>query len=202
MGELPPNFFGARATRTPTATSTPSATPTSPTATQTSTPAATPTRTQPPVPQKVSAVGDSVMLGAAGEIRRVVGNVEVDAQVSRQVSAGLSLLTAYRNSGRLGGMVVVQLGNNGTFTAAQFDAIMNVAGGRRVVFMTVKVPRAWEAPNNAVIRAGVSRHPNAVLADWKGASASHPEYFGSDGIHLTRSGAQAYARMIADAVGR
>jgi hypothetical protein len=143
------------------------------------------------------------MLGAAGEIRRVIKNVSVDAAVSRQVSAGISVLTSYRNSGKLGNVVVIQLGNNGTFTSRQFDQIMAVAGeSRKVVFLTLKVPRPWETPNNSVIRTGVQRHPNAVLVDWRGAGMTHPDYFGRDGIHLTGAGARAYTQLIASAIGR
>jgi hypothetical protein len=143
------------------------------------------------------------MLGAANELRRVIKNVSVDATVSRQVSAGISLLTSYRNSGRLGNVVVIHLGSNGTFTSRQFDQIMGVLGSsRKVVFVTLKVPRAWETPNNAVIRAGVGRYPNVVLADWHAAGAGHPEYFARDGYHLTGVGVRAYTQMIAAALGR
>ena len=148
-------------------------------------------------------MGDSVMLGAANELRRVIKNVGVDAAVSRQVSAGIGVLTSYRNSGRLGDVVVIHLGSNGTFTAKQFDQIMGVLGSsRKVVFVTLKVPRAWESPNNAVIRAGVGRYPNAVLADWRAVSTGHPEYFARDGYHLTGAGARAYTQTIAQAISR
>jgi hypothetical protein len=98
-------------------------------------------------------------------------------------------------------VLVVHLGNNGTFTARQFEEMMQeLQGLRRVVFVTVKVARSWEGPNNAVLAAGVARYPNAVLADWQAASAGRPDYFAPDGIHLGPAGAQAYAGLIAGSV--
>ena len=92
-------------------------------------------------------------------------------------------------------------GSNGPFSARQFDELMaELADVRRVVFVTVKVPRRWEAPNNNVIAEGVRRYPNAVLADWHTASADHPELFRPDGIHLRPAGASIYADVLAAAV--
>ena len=65
-----------------------------------------------------------------------------------------------------------------------------------VLFVNLKVPRSWEAPNNNAIMAGVTRYPNAVMVDWRAASIDHPEYFANDGYHLTTSGAQVYTNLI------
>jgi lysophospholipase L1-like esterase len=65
------------------------------------------------------------------------------------------------------------------------------------VLVNVKVPRAWEQPNNEVLADGVQQYPNAVLVDWYAASAYRPELFVQDGIHLRREGQRAYADLIA-----
>ena len=138
------------------------------------------------------------MLGAANTLAPTVGNIEVDAEVGRQVSATIDLLRAYRDAGRLGDVVVVHMGNNGTFSANQFDQMMEVlANVRRVVFVNLKVPRSWEGSNNTVLAEGVTRYPNAVLVDWHAASVDRPDFFWSDGIHLRPEGAQYYAQLIA-----
>ena len=149
----------------------------------------------------VTAIGDSVMLGAANTLAPTVGNIEVDAEVGRQVSTAIDLLRAYRDAGRLGEVVVVHMGNNGTFSASQFDQMMEVlANVRRVVFVNLKVPRSWEGSNNTVLAEGVTRYSNAVLVDWHAASVDRPDFFWSDGIHLRPEGAQYYAQLIAAAV--
>jgi hypothetical protein len=148
----------------------------------------------------VTAIGDSVMLSAASTLAASVGSIEVDAAVGRQVSAAIDLLQTYRDAGRLGQIVVVHMGNNGTFTAGQFDQMMEVlAGVPRVVFVSLTVPRDWEGSNNTVLAEGVARYPNAVLVDWHAASLDRPDFFW-DGIHLRPEGAQYYAELIAAAV--
>jgi hypothetical protein len=147
----------------------------------------------------VSAVGDSVMLGAAGKLERAMPTLTtIDAEVGFQAAAAIDVLAARRDAGELGEVVIVHIGSNGVYTAEQFDETMRVlAGVRRVVFVNVNVPRAWEQPNNEVISEGVRRYPNAVLADWYSASVNHPEYFVEDGVHLQIKGQRVYADLIA-----
>jgi len=163
-------------------------------------PASEPAPTEVPL-VRVTAIGDSVMLGAANTLAAGVGNIEVDAAVGRQVSAAIDLLSAYRDAGRLGEVVIVHMGNNGTFSSGQFDQMMEVlAGVRRVVFVNLKVPRSWEGPNNSVLAEGVTRYSNATLVDWHTTGIDRPDFFWDDGIHLRPEGAQYYAQLIAASV--
>ena len=100
--------------------------------------------------------------------------MSVDGLVSRQFETGIGVVQADRAAGTLGRVLVVELGTNGTVTSSDFDAMMQAAAGvKRVVFVNVDVPRPWEAPDNAVLAAGVARYPGvAVLADWN--AALHP----------------------------
>jgi hypothetical protein len=137
------------------------------------------------------------MLGAVANLQ-ALGDVEVDAAVSRQFSTGIDILTARRDAGTLGDIVVVHLGNNGPITEAQFDQMMSVLQGvERVVFLTVKLPRAWEGPNNALLFSKSAQYGNAVVADWYAVASAHPEYFWNDGIHLRPEGAQGMANLVA-----
>jgi peptidoglycan/LPS O-acetylase OafA/YrhL len=146
----------------------------------------------------VSAIGDSVMLGAVEGLQKDIhGLTVVDAEVGLQVYAAIDTLRYRRSLGQLGDVVIVHLGNNGTFTKGQFDEIMRTLSGvDRVVFVNVAVPRAWEEPNNEVIAEGVERYPNAVLVDWHSASADRPEIFYKDGYHLRPGGQRLYADLI------
>jgi hypothetical protein len=95
-------------------------------------------------------------------------------------------------------VVVLDIGNNGTFTDGEFNEAMHIAGSsRRVIWVNLKEPRAWEPANNDVIARGVARYPNAELADWHAASVSRPELFYSDLIHLRPEGAAVYVALIA-----
>jgi hypothetical protein len=152
-------------------------------------------------PPRVTAVGDSVMLAAAGDLALAITGIEIDAEVGRPVSAAIDVLRALYNASQLGDVVVVHIGNNSPFSSSQFDEMMELMTGvSRVVFVNLKVPKGWEDPNNAVLAEGVTRYPNAVLADWYSASVDHPEFF-LDGVHLRPEGVQAYAQLIAAYVG-
>lgn len=148
-------------------------------------------------PGRVTAIGDSVMLGAAEQMQDALGALAMDAAIGRQVAAAIEILRAREASGQLGETVVLQLGNNGTFSASQFAEVMKILGPeRRVIFVNVKVPRPWEGPNNAVIAEGVRRYPNAALVDWHSASAGVPGLFWDDGIHLRPKGARLFTELI------
>jgi peptidoglycan/LPS O-acetylase OafA/YrhL len=145
----------------------------------------------------VTALGDSVMVGAAPELARAMPGAEVNAEIGRQASAALDILRQRSAAGALGDAVVIHVGNNGTFTSSQFDGMMQILAERRVVvFVNIKVPRAWEGSNNGVIAGGVSRYRNAALVDWYGVSAGRPELFYSDGIHLRPEGVSLYTALI------
>ena len=152
-----------------------------------------------PYGMRAYAIGDSVMLDAAGGLERL--GVVVDAAVSRQFIQGIAIAQWLRATGRLPGRVVIGLGTNGPFTVASFDTLMRALRGvRRVVFVAVKVPRWWEGTVNSTLWAGVARWPQARLADWHAISWGHPSWFWADGIHLTPAGAAAYARLVAGAL--
>jgi len=195
----------AGGTTSPTrALSRPPATTTTTTTTPTTTTTAPPSIPVPPVPGGVFAVGDSVLVDAQGPLAADVPGIVIDASVDRQWGTGESLVSQARARGITGAMIVF-LGTNGPISGADVDAMMAAAAGvRRVVFVTEHVPRPWQDTNNAVLAAGVARHPNAVLADWYALSTPHPEWFyAGDGIHMPIGGpgAQALAALLAQEVG-
>jgi len=149
----------------------------------------------------VIALGDSVMSGARAALRDRFGRIRIDAVVGRQVREGIARLELLRSWGRLGNMVIIQLGNNGRFSSEQFDRIMRVLDiVPRVVFVNVKVPRRWEASVNRVLVAGARRHPGVVLVNWRHYWRDcRGRVFGGDATHLTEAGARCYAKVIAEA---
>ena len=161
-----------------------------------------------PAARWVSAIGDSVMITAIEALEQEIPNLGLlNAQGSRQPTAAIDLLQRWRAAGYLGDAVVINVGNNGPFTAEQFDEMMGVlAGVPKVLIVSLTVPPGVKDPvavsNNAVLSDGVQRYSNTVLVDWHAASAEHPEYFtGDDNIHLSLQGAQAYAKLIAVHLG-
>jgi peptidoglycan/LPS O-acetylase OafA/YrhL len=162
------------------------------------TPAATPTRDT----GTVSAIGDSVMLGARSVLKDVIPGTRVDAAVSRYPGAFIGKLKRYVAGNRLAPIVVLHPGTNGVLPESMMREMLDIlVDSPRVVVVNTNMPRTWREPNNNVMADVVPEYPNAVLADWRAASLDKPEYFASDGIHLTEKGAKAYANLIKQAAG-
>jgi len=164
----------------------------------------TPTTVATVVPRaRVLMVGDSVMLGAKVALESAIPGVVVDAVLSRQFSQADQVLEQYKNLDALPDTVVIALGTNGSVTADALDAIMRAVGPqRRVYFVAVRVPRAWESEVNAAVRATPSRWPNAHVIEWHDYANARDEWFVLDGFHLTTAGQRAYALLIAESIGR
>jgi len=146
-------------------------------------------------------VGDSVMLGAAPALFEQFGaDTRIDAKVSRQASAMPDVLRALAANGPLGGKVVVQVGNNGTVSPEELRAIADAAGGARLYFVNVRVPRPWEGSVNATLANEVPKLPKASVIDWYKISDGNRDWFYDDGTHLNEKGRVAYADAVAKAV--
>jgi peptidoglycan/LPS O-acetylase OafA/YrhL len=157
----------------------------------------------PPEPAAVTAIGDSVMLGAADALRQALGEtVTVDAEVSRSFATGADKIGQLAAAGTLGEIVVVHLGTNGPVDAELFDTLMeNAEPADRVLAVTVRVPRTWEGQVNETLVAAARRWPDLELIDWKATSDDRPELFVEDGVHLTDAGRRVYANLVDAAVG-
>ncbi len=150
---------------------------------------------------RITAIGDSVMRGAAVQLLAAMPGIEIDADIGRLPWHVAEVLQAHRKAGTLRDVVVIHTGGNGLFTAEMLDQVMaELADRKRVIFLTVKVPREWESYDNQMLETNVKRYPNAMLLDWRSDSLSHPDWFWGDGIHLREDGAKDFARLIADAV--
>jgi hypothetical protein len=146
---------------------------------------------------QVTAVGDSVMLGAANQLAAAVGGIDVDAMVSRSMDAAIVVLQSRYETGTLASVVLLHIGNNGPIRDEQMDRIAALVGSDRLVlFLSLRVPRDWEAGNNDVIARAVERHGNFRLLDWRALSEDRPDVIWKDGIHLRPEGATYYAALV------
>ena len=188
---MPPPFAGAGPLDPALATGTSQPVPASP--------QAPPIVRAPPRPStgiRLSAIGDSVLLGAANEIAHQIGAIDVDAAIARQAGPTIQVLRERAAANALTPTVLIQIGNNGLFTTRQFDEMMSVLTGHQVLVVNLRVPKPWEGPNNAMLAEAVQRYPNAHLVDWHSASANHPELFTDDGTHLMPAGARIFADLV------
>src|SRR5438445_12844249 len=103
-------------------------------------------------------IGDSVKVGTSPTLAAAIPSADIDAAIGRQAQTALDILQQRRSAQALGDAVIIHIGNNGTFTTNQFDAMMQALADRRVgIFVNLKVPRGWEEPNNQVIADGLYR---------------------------------------------
>ena len=150
----------------------------------------------------VSVIGDSVVLGARSAIKDAIPGARVDAKVSRMPGGFTGRVKKLDRRDKLANVVVVHPATNGVINAKILRGILDpLTDYERVVIVNVSVPRSWEKQNNKVIAKVTPDYPNVVVADWKSASDGRSEYFVSDGVHLTGSGAAAFAKVIREASG-
>jgi hypothetical protein len=151
-----------------------------------------PTKLRRPGPAPL-AVGDSVMLGAAPQLRR--SGFEVDVRGCRQMSEGLRLLA----SRPLPSVVVLGLGTNWTVTTSQIRSALRILGPGRVLGL-VTPPEVGEVASSdqRVMRAAGRRWRLRVkVLDWVAYSSGRAWTW--DGMHLRPEGARAYARLLSRA---
>ncbi|HBF27060.1 MAG TPA: hypothetical protein DDW61_04655 [Actinobacteria bacterium] len=150
----------------------------------------------------VSVIGDSVVLGARSAIKEAMPGARVDAKVSRMPGGFTGRVKKLDRREKLANVVVVHPATNGVINAKILRSILDpLTDYERVVIVNASVPRSWEKQNNKVIAKVTPDYPNVVVADWKSASDGRSEYFVSDGVHLTGSGAAAFAEVIREASG-
>jgi peptidoglycan/LPS O-acetylase OafA/YrhL len=150
----------------------------------------------------VSVIGDSVVLGARGAITDTIPGAKVDAEVSRMPGAFTGRVKKLDRRDKLANVVVLHPATNGVLTEEILRNTLDpLVDYERVVVVNAYVPRSWERPNNRIIKNVVDDYPNVVIADWNAAADGKRDYFVSDGIHLTRTGATAFAELIKDSAG-
>ena len=150
----------------------------------------------------VSVIGDSVVLGARGTIVDTIPGARVDAEVSRMPGAFTGRVKKLNRRDKLANVVVLHPATNGVLTDEILrNTLEPLSDYDRVVLVNASVPRSWEKPNNAIIDDVAPDYPNVVVADWNGLAAGERDFFVSDGVHLTKRGAQAFADLIRQSAG-
>jgi peptidoglycan/LPS O-acetylase OafA/YrhL len=148
----------------------------------------------------ITAIGDSVMLASAIQLRAALPGIFIDARVSRQMSQGVAVARQLASSGELRPIVVVGLGTNGAITMQQVRVMRAVAGPHRMlVLVNTYVPRSWQAEVNGVLAAASRRYHDIILADWLATIRNRTSLLWGDGVHPRPEGAVLYTRMVAAA---
>jgi peptidoglycan/LPS O-acetylase OafA/YrhL len=150
----------------------------------------------------ILAIGDSVMLGSSQDLEAAFGPaITVDAEVGRQVSAGLARLKQYRSEGDLKGLraLIVGLGTNGPFEPSEMAQLVALtAGVPKVVLVNVRVPDPWQSESDTTIDRMADK-AHFTIVDWYAASGNSKLLY-SDGTHADPAGQVVYTNLIVEAV--
>ncbi len=166
-------------------------------------------------PIRVTFVGDSVAASiyyastAQAQLRRGF-KVQLDLRVCRRLvttscpyqgSRPTTALDAVRGYGRgLGDVLIVKVGYNESAQGYRegIDQVMRAAlaqGAKGVVWVTLRETQDTYRWTNVAIKTAAKRWPQLVVADWN-AHSRGKAWFGSDGLHLTATGATALAKFL------
>ena len=150
-----------------------------------------------------TAFGDSVMLGAAQNMKDLFPDVVVDANVNRQVYSSQDLIQKLADEDLLKDPVVIGLGTNGDFTETQFADFMKLLGDRKVYWLNVHAPslRIQGVVNSALTKYA-SSYDNLTIIDWYNYSKDHSDWFYDDQVHLTPEGRIGYTKLLFETLSK
>jgi hypothetical protein len=147
-------------------------------------------------PRPPLAIGDSSMLLALPALARV--GYKANARGCRAYPEGLRLLRDEARHHRLPHLVVIALGADQSVTSSDISHALKILGpNRKVGLVTPRETGGGESNDATVIRNAGARDPERIkVLDWVHYSAGHSSWFQPDGLHLTFSGAKAFARLL------
>ncbi len=161
------------------------------------------------IPSGIVCIGDSVMLGSAYAIKRVLPDCYIDADVCRYVGGGIPVAQELLAAGRMSDPVVIALGTNGPICGAeryeeQTIALLDMLGADRRIFWvnTFGVDIDWIKMNNDYIANMHKRWPNVRVVDWYGRVSGHPEWLAGDEVHPNDDGVEQYAKLLKETIER
>ncbi|OFS07660.1 MULTISPECIES: acyltransferase family protein [Kytococcus] len=155
----------------------------------------------------VTVFGDSVAMSAGPVISRAFGALDLRATVGVQASEVLGYAEKAAKAHDIKSeVVVVHTGNNGRINKDDLvDAATHLAKEKAVKHVVLVRPNSntsWDADNQAVFDGLEDEEldPKVTIADWKGVSEGHDDWFLSDGTHPDYIGKVHYVVEIQRAI--
>lgn len=144
----------------------------------------------------VTAIGDSVMMGAQNNLHKLYPKMVIDTQVSRQCEAALKVFKELKAKKAIGNYVIIALGTNGHLHEKTINKILKYLGNRQIYWVTNYVRGLTYAKNNSKLIARLSKtHKNLTAIRWDQYVVKHRYCLGGDGCHLTGKGTVAFAHQ-------
>ena len=126
----------------------------------------------------------------------------LDSCGNRNIEMGKKVYNYYKDRGEVGANVIIALGTNGSYSTEELTNFINEIGSDHTIWLiTNRLTQNISQETNKSIWSVAPNFDNVKVIDWNAYSASHDEWVGSDGIHLTNDGRKAYTQMIVEAIG-
>jgi hypothetical protein len=124
--------------------------------------------------------------------------MQANARGCRMWSEGLGLLRARRHSHSLPHLVVMALGANWTISRSDIEQALRIVGPKRILGLVAPREEGGGTSSDAYnVRQAGKRHPRRVkVLDWPRYSSGHGNWFSGDGLHMTYTGAGAFAHYV------
>jgi hypothetical protein len=148
------------------------------------------TRGAPPL-----AIGDSVMLLAIPNLSRE--GFQVDAHGCRGWNEGLNVIRQRLAEHKLPHLVVMALGADFSISEGGIREALHLLGPSRILGLVTPWELGGSEGSDArhVRDAGGRYRRHVRVLDWVAGSRGHRGWFQPDGVHLTFTGARAFARL-------
>ena len=159
---------------------------------------ASPTKKVNPKGRAPLVLGDSVMVFAVPHLAH--RGYRANAMECRQWYHGVGIIQSKNASHRLPHLVVLALGSNGPVTSAGIHSALHALPKNKVLGLVTPRGPVSGGGTGAMRTAARHHRHRIVLLDWVKYSSGHASWFAGDSLHLTFSGAAAYARFIAKAL--
>ncbi|WP_184232777.1 acyltransferase family protein [Conyzicola lurida] len=157
-----------------------------------------------PSGDKITAIGDSVMLAVAPELTAAFPGISIDAVVSRQMSAAPGIVQGLVDSKQMRPYLLLGLGTNGSISADTLQKVKDIVGRRtQIVLVDVQAPRGWTDGVNTILHGYADRMRTVELARWQEAIQPRLDLLAQDQIHAGGPvGGGIYVGAVSDALTR
>lgn len=148
--------------------------------------------------KNILVIGDSLALDIAPNIESHFENATIDGEVGRQMYKLPEILKKYKGFNNENSIIVILLGTNGTFNHEEIIKTLASFNLATILLVNTNSNDSWEDKTNTEIESVVDALSNTYLVDWHTKCEQHLEYFGRDGIHLTKKGSLELTELIID----
>ena len=156
-------------------------------------------------------IGDSILASTAprygnetcSKMVPLNWQVEIDAEVSRQINFANTVLAARNSAGWDAAVIFLgtNFNRNDNDFLKQLNRAITTLGPIPIVLFTVTERSPLETRVNAIIRTMPSVYPNVHLIDWAGFTAADKSLLIKDGIHPSEAGRRKIADELAALLG-